>query len=122
MRPTEARNKSLVRYMHMQARMKIKMPMQSGPSSEGDEEQDPLDVLSLARHIHSQLPPLPPSYEDGKTILRDAIMQHLNCSADIAESAVDRMEAQGLLEYHEHREGPLVNDHWQWWLNGLPEI
>ena len=122
MRARWGQTESMVRHMHMQARMKIKMPMQTEPSSEGDEEQDPLDVLSLARHIHSELPPLPPSYEDGKTILRDAVMHHLSCSADIAESAVDRMEAQGLLEYHEHREGPLVDDHWQWWLDGLPEM
>ena len=56
---------------------------------------------------------LPQSYVAGKTALRDAIMDRLDCSAIRAERIVDWMERSGLIQFEKHRRGPLIDAHWE---------
>lgn len=61
----------------------------------------------MARILRDNVGPLPPSYIAGKTILRDAIMDHRGCSALRAERTVDRLEANGYVRFERNRAGRL---------------
>lgn len=56
---------------------------------------------------------LPHSYVAGKTAMRDAIMDRLDCSAMRAERLVDRMESAGLIQFEKRRHGPLIDARWE---------
>lgn len=58
-----------------------------------------LDSHRLVRSLACRLAPLSGPYIPGKTRIRDAIMDELDCSAEVAEGLVDTLENEGRLEY-----------------------
>ena len=59
-----------------------------------------VDLRELALDIAPRFADEPPrGYVLGKTAIRDALMDRLLCSAVVAESLVDRMQARGFISY-----------------------
>jgi hypothetical protein len=57
-----------------------------------------VDLLAVAMHLRDRFGnTLDQGYLDGRTLLRDAVADHLRCSSYEAEKLVDTMEAQGYL-------------------------
>lgn len=59
-----------------------------------------LDHRALAKHLSRLFHEHPPmEFLDGKTVIRDAVMDRLGCSAYRAEEIVDELISHGLLHY-----------------------
>jgi hypothetical protein len=78
-------------------------------STQGTTERYPDKVtfnpVDLTRALARSLTPLEAPYVPGKTTIRDAVMAEMSCSAETAESLVDRLEADGYLKYIKPRAG-----------------
>ena len=58
------------------------------------------DLAEMATTLERRFRGIPPyGYLLGKTIIRNAVMELLKCSAMRAEELVDRMQARGFLHY-----------------------
>jgi hypothetical protein len=59
-----------------------------------------IDLQRLARALRARFGErLEESYLDGRTLLRDAVVDHLVCSALEAEEIVDTLEAMGVIRF-----------------------
>lgn len=57
------------------------------------------DLAGLTRRISLRIGSPPLEYVPGKTMIRDAVMDELGCSAERAEALVDLLEVRGLIEF-----------------------
>ncbi len=77
-----------------------------------EDESGRIDLQDLCSSLSGQVFP-PPSYLAGKTAIRDAVIDRLDCSAALAERMVDRMESMGFIRFERRRQGPLVESRWR---------
>ncbi len=85
------------------------------PQSDQTGDNGQLDLAQLARALHSRLGTLSPSgYLEGKTALRDMVIDLLDDSMLDAEELVDLLERYGFVEFDADpadREGA-AEGHW----------
>ena len=75
-----------------------------------------IDLAALAAALEQTFSggAVPGDYFQGRTALRDAVAEHLSCSALEAEMLVDTMVSQGFLHFEGNPEGvPTVSDGWR---------
>ncbi len=84
----------------------------------GDHGQ--LDLVMLARALHSRLGTLSPSgYLEGKTALRDFVVEMLGDSLLDAEELIDLLEVYGFLEFDADPADPEGAEEGHWYVNPL---
>jgi hypothetical protein len=69
--------------------------------SEDSGSLDPSDVdlASLASRLDQRRNTPPVGYVPGKTLLRDQVIDELDCSVEAAETLVDALEARGFIRF-----------------------
>jgi hypothetical protein len=70
-------------------------------SSRSEDSIDPSDVdlASLASRLDQRRNTPPVGYVPGKTLLRDQVIDELECSVEAAETLVDALEARGFIRF-----------------------
>jgi hypothetical protein len=70
-------------------------------TSRSEDSVDPSDVdlASLASRLHQHRNTPPVGYVPGKTLLRDQVVDELDCSVEAAETLVDALEARGFIRF-----------------------
>ena len=78
-----------------------------------------LHPREILRTVADRLMPMSGSYLEGKTRIRDALMDELPCSASVSEELVDAFEADGYLRYVGPR-GRIERGHGYWCVSAHP--
>ena len=69
----------------------------------GSKPRDPLDLARVTRQLRQQMGgELRSEYLRGKTDMRDAVIDILDCSALHAERVVDTLVARGFIRFRSH--------------------
>lgn len=58
-----------------------------------------VDLATLARRVRERLDFPAVGYVPGKTMIRNEVINELDCSAEIAEALVDTLEERGFIRY-----------------------
>jgi hypothetical protein len=74
---------------------------EDAPRSEDSGSIDPgdVDLASLTSRLLQRRNTPPVGYVPGKTLLRDQVIDELDCSAEAAETLVDALEARGFIRF-----------------------
>jgi hypothetical protein len=69
------------------------------PEAEDSVNPSDVDLASLASRLQQRDNTPPVGYVPGKTMLRDQVIDELDCSIETAETLVDALEARGFVRF-----------------------
>lgn len=88
--------------------------MQGDSSAGAPEDLEGVDLAALTRELLAHVAPeLLQDYLPGKTAVRDAVMDKLQCSMLHAEYLVDALEARGFLRFQPAQSDEEERGHWE---------
>lgn len=77
-------------------------------------DPEEVDLAELAYALRSAFPFEPPEgFLEGRTVLRDAVRDRLDCSELEAEEVVDTMVSQGFLRFTGNSRGAFEGGFWR---------
>lgn len=81
-----------------------------------------VDLAALAQWLQEDLAPgAPEGYRRGKSVIRDLVRRHLECSESTSEQIVETLEQRGYLRFH-WQSGPRSVDPPLWEIDPAAEI